>query len=121
MGSPGGIVFIETRERAPREFYITYEDVKKYKITRGCGGCSSFTRGLGRQPHTDACRERFRDLMKDEVKVKQSEERKREFEERQKDKKGRRKRRKKTERGRRKEKKKRKKHRKQEDLTIRGR
>ena len=76
-GGNGGIVFIETKERPPRDYYITFEDVKKYGITRGCGGCSSFTRGLARQPHTEPCRERLRKLMKDEVKVKQAEERKR--------------------------------------------
>ena len=47
-----GTVFIETRERAPREFYISKKNAEKYGYTRGCGGCASWTRGLARQPHT---------------------------------------------------------------------
>ena len=55
----GALVFVNTRESAPREFYITQEDAEKHGYTRGCAGCFSFTRGLGRQPHSDECRERF--------------------------------------------------------------
>ena len=44
---PGGLVFVNTRESAPREFYISKKDADKHGCTRGCGGCSSFTRGLG--------------------------------------------------------------------------
>ena len=54
-----GVVFVNTREKEPREFYISKEDGEKYGYTRGCGGCSSWFKGLGRQPHTEACRERF--------------------------------------------------------------
>ena len=71
----GGVVFNETRERAPRAVYISKQDADKHKMIRGCGGCSSFTRGLGRQPHTLECRDRFRKLMADEAKVKNSDER----------------------------------------------
>ena len=59
----GGVVFVNTRARAPREFYIRKADAEKHGYTRGCGGCSSWFRGLGRQPHTEQCRERFRGLM----------------------------------------------------------
>ncbi len=76
-----GTVIIETRERAPREFYISKKDAEKYKIyTRGCGGCTSWTRGLARQPHTPECRERFRKAMAENAKVTSAQERKREFE-----------------------------------------
>ena len=78
-----GTVIIETRKRAPRDFYISKEDAEKYGYTRGCGGCTSWTRGLARQPHTPECRERFRKAMADDAKVKGAQERKREFEERE--------------------------------------
>ena len=77
-----GVVFVNTREREPREFYISKEDAEKHGYTRGCGGCSSWFKGLGRQPHTEKCRERFKELMRGEAKVRNAEKRKREFEER---------------------------------------
>ena len=77
---------MDTSEKAPREFYITIEDAKKHKYTRGCGGCTSFNRGLGRQPHTVECRERFRNLMREEAKVINSEERRNSSEAREKEK-----------------------------------
>ena len=70
------VVVIDTREKAPICFYITKEIVEKHGITRGCGGCSSFYRGLGRQPHNEACRNRLREMMRDEAKVKNNEVRK---------------------------------------------
>ena len=69
-GIPDRVVYIETRDKAPREFYISQKDVEKHGFTRGCPGCSSFTRGLGRQPHTEVCRDRLKELMRDESKVK---------------------------------------------------
>ena len=53
----------------------------KFGYTKGCGGCSSWYRGLGRQPHTEACRDRFRELLKDEARVISAQERKRDSEE----------------------------------------
>ena len=43
------LVLIETRSKAPREFYVSKKDAEKHGYTRGCGGCSSWSRGLGRQ------------------------------------------------------------------------
>ena len=81
---PGSeLVIVETRSKVPREFYIRKEDADKHGYTRGCGGCSSWFKGLGRQPHTDKCRARFAELMKDEAKFKNSQDRKREFEQRE--------------------------------------
>jgi len=77
---PRGPIIIETRARAPREFYIRKEDAEKHGYTRGCGGCSSWFRGLGRQPHSEECRNRFRELLKDEARVVNAEERKKDFE-----------------------------------------
>ena len=98
-GSGDRIVVVDTREKAPRDFYIKKEDVEKHGTTRGCGGCSSFYRGLGRQPHSEACRSRLRGLMREEAKVKNTEVRKKEFEERVVDKKRRKEKRKRRKSG----------------------
>ena len=55
-------VFIDVRSPVPRDFYLTKEAAKKFGYTRGCGGCQSWFKGLGRAVHTEACRERFRVL-----------------------------------------------------------
>ena len=79
LGEMRGPTIINTKAKAPREFYIKKEDAEKHGYTRGCGGCSSWFRGLGRQPHSEKCRERFREIMKEDAKVKNAEERKRDF------------------------------------------
>ena len=45
QGSGNTVVFVQTREKAPRDFYIRKEDAEKHGYTRGCGGCSSWFRG----------------------------------------------------------------------------
>ena len=64
------IVFIKTRETPPRDFFISKKDCEKHGYTRGCGGCSSCFRGLGKQPHSEKCQARFAELMRDEAKLK---------------------------------------------------
>jgi hypothetical protein len=44
----GNPIVIETRRKVPREFYIKQEDAEKHGYTRGCAGCSSWFKGLGR-------------------------------------------------------------------------
>ena len=61
----GPRIVIETKNKAPRDLYIKKEFAEKHGYTRGCGGCSSWFKGLARQPHTEACRQRFRGLMKE--------------------------------------------------------
>ena len=39
------VVIVDTREKIPREFYITHENAKEHGYTRGCAGCSSWFRG----------------------------------------------------------------------------
>ena len=63
------VVYVDIRERPPRDFQISKKDAEKYEITRGCPGCSSFYRGLAKQAHTPECRERFRTLMEKDAKV----------------------------------------------------
>ena len=79
-------VVIKVRELKPREFQIRKEDAEKHGYTRGCGGCSSWFRGLARQAHTPACRERFRELMKDDARKKLAEQKKAEYDRRWEDK-----------------------------------
>ena len=91
VGIPDRVVYIETKDKAPREFYISKKNTEKQGFTRGCPGCSSFTRGLGRQTHTEVCRDRLKELMREESKVKNKEVRMKDFEVNQEDKKKRRK------------------------------
>ncbi len=86
-GSGDRVVIIETRQKAPRDFYIRKEDAEEHGYTRGCQGCSSWFRGLARQPHSEACRARFENLLKDKAKVKNAKDRKRDFEEKEMEKK----------------------------------
>ena len=83
----GKTVYLEVKSQVPRDFYLTTREIEKHRPTRGCGGCSSWFKGLGRQPHNDECRERFREAMKDEAKVKHAKEAREEFARRQEDKK----------------------------------
>jgi hypothetical protein len=81
-GSSSGdrIVCMDTSEKAPRDSHIRKTDAERFGYTRGFGGCSSWHRGLGRQPHTEECRKRFKELMKDDAKVMNNEIRRKEFE-----------------------------------------
>ena len=45
----------------------------------GCDGCSSWFKGLSRTRHNDRCRERFRELMREDAKLKNAQARKEEF------------------------------------------
>ena len=53
------MMVIKTWQPPPRAFQIRKEDAEKHGYTRGCAGCSSWFRGLGRQPHSDVCRTRL--------------------------------------------------------------
>ena len=73
-------VYVTTKLVPPKDFTITKEDVKRHGLTRGCAGCRSCFYGVARQPHNVACREKFREIMRKEAKVKNAEKRKEEFE-----------------------------------------
>jgi hypothetical protein len=75
----GGIT-VKMRTPPPRDFQIRKEDAEKHGYTRGCPGCSSWFRGLGRQPHSAACRARFEVLLKDEARFQNAQRRKQEYE-----------------------------------------
>ena len=82
--SSGGprVIVVNTREVAPREFYIKKRDLEAHGHTRGCPGCKTMIQGGTRQAHTAECRERFRKLMRDEEKVRRTQEKRKEYEER---------------------------------------
>ena len=52
-------IVVKTQQVPPRAFQIRKEDAEKHGCTRGCPGCSSWFRGLGRQPYSDDGRARF--------------------------------------------------------------
>ena len=78
---PPRVIVVNTKEVAPREFYIKKKDVEAYGHTKGCPGCRTMFQGGTRQAHTTECREMFRDLMKDEDKVVKTLEKRKEYEE----------------------------------------
>ena len=63
------VIYIDTREEVLRDFYILRKDADPnlggHGFTRGCAGCSSWITGSSREPHSEACRERFKELLKD--------------------------------------------------------
>jgi hypothetical protein len=73
-------ITLKTRPVVPRGFQIRKEDAEKHGYSRGCAGCSSLFRGLGRQPHSPQCRSRFESLLKDDARFQNAERRKQEFE-----------------------------------------
>ena len=77
------VVYVDTKSRIPRDFFIKKEDGEKHGFTRGCPGCNSWFRGLARQAHSDACRERFRGLLREDARIKNAEARKRIFDEKE--------------------------------------
>ena len=86
LGGDQPVVIVKTRAVAPREFQIRKEDAEKHGYTRGCAGCSSWFRGLGRQPHNPQCRAPFEGLMAGQARFENAERRKREYEEKIKEK-----------------------------------
>ena len=68
----GGGVTVKMREVRPREFQIRKENAERLGYTRGCAGCTSWFKGGARQAHSDRCRNRFREEMKEQLKVKRA-------------------------------------------------
>jgi hypothetical protein len=78
-GNSSGIV-VKMKTLPPRNFQIRKEDAEKHGYSRGCAGCSSWFRGLGRQPHSEECRARFEKLLKDDARFQNAQRRRQEFE-----------------------------------------
>jgi hypothetical protein len=81
-GLGGGGIVVKVRAPPPRSFQIRKEDAEKHGYSRGCSGCSSWFRGLGRQPHSPECRARFEKLLKDDARFQNAQRRKEEYDER---------------------------------------
>ena len=79
-----GHVTVKTKRKPPREFRITLEDVNQHWPTKGCPGCGSLRFGRGTQPHSIGCRERFREILRETLKVRNYEARRKAFEEEEK-------------------------------------
>ena len=73
------MIVVNTKETAPREFYIKKKDVEAHGHTKDCPGCRTMFQGGTRQAHILECRERFRHLMKDEQKVLRTREKRKEY------------------------------------------
>jgi hypothetical protein len=74
-------VVVKMKAPPPRSFQIRKEDAEKHGYSRGCAGCSSWFRGLGRQPHSVECRARFEKLLKDDARFQNAMRRKEEYDE----------------------------------------
>ena len=79
-GKGGGGVTVKMREVRPRYFQIKKKDAEEHGYTRGCAGCTSWVKGMARQPHNERCRERFREVVRKEAKFERAKEQKEEFE-----------------------------------------
>ncbi len=60
----GLALVVKTRQVPPRAFQVRRGDAKKHGYARVCPGRSSWFRGLGRQQHSAAFRERSAELFK---------------------------------------------------------
>ena len=78
---PARVIVVNTREPAPKEFYIKKRDVEAHGHTKGCPGCRTMFQGGTRQNHSAECRERFRALLKDEERVRKMVEKRKDYEE----------------------------------------
>ena len=81
-GDQPRVIVVNTRQTAPREFYIQKRDLEKHGHTKGCAGCRTLIQGGTRQAHTVECREGFRKLLQGEAKVQKTHEKRKDYEER---------------------------------------
>ena len=63
----------------PRRFRIEQQHIDAHGYSAKCDGCRSILRRTTRQTHSEACRKRFSELLKDDEKVKKAEEKGKNF------------------------------------------
>ena len=63
------------KDAVPRGFSIRKQDVRDHRATKGCPGCDAMLQGKSKQMHSEKCRKRFKELLKDEERVKSAKER----------------------------------------------
>ena len=66
-------------DTVPRRAYIKQEDLDKHGYSMKCPGCLAILRGTSRQGHSEGCRNRIEEEMKDEPKVEDAKKRRAEF------------------------------------------
>ena len=81
VAEPRRVIVVNTREAAPKEFYIRKRDVEEHGHTKGCAGCRTMFQGGTRQNHSAECRTRFRELLQGEGRVMRMEAKRKEYEE----------------------------------------
>ena len=56
-GEKGRTVYVDVREKVPRDFYLTKKVAKDLGYTRGCGGCNSMSDNNTKSSNTvlDGC------------------------------------------------------------------
>ena len=57
---------VEERRESMRRLYIRRKDVEKYGYTEGCEGCKRMRAGMSAKPHTQECRTRMEEAMKED-------------------------------------------------------
>jgi hypothetical protein len=83
VGQKGKVVFVVTTEKVPRKFYISYHDIQEHGGTPRCKGCYNVLRGMSNPGHSQECRLRFEELLKNKDKVKKAKKRREDFEEKE--------------------------------------
>ena len=63
-----------SRQVIPRRFHITTSDLEELGYTMGCPGCNAKLRGTTQQKHSESCRKRIEEKLKDAEKVKSANE-----------------------------------------------
>jgi len=78
-GFAPGDVFARPEATAPRRAKILKSDLVEHGYTAGCEGCRAVLTGKPPRAHSQKCRERLEELMKDETRVKDAKQRGDEF------------------------------------------
>jgi hypothetical protein len=55
---------------APNRFMIRKEDLERHGYSANCQGCRSILRGTARQGHSESCRKRIEEALKDDPRIK---------------------------------------------------
>ena len=64
---------------APRRAGISKQDYRDHGYTPGCPGCIAIVRGTARQGHSEECRKRMEECLKDDERIKRARDRMTEY------------------------------------------
>jgi hypothetical protein len=65
----------ELRDKEPKRFFITKEDLGEHGYTHGCPGCKAILKKTARQGHNEECRKKMEKALAGTDKVNKSKER----------------------------------------------